>query len=689
MEFLNPVFLYGFSALAIPVLIHLFNLRRYRKEYFTNVRFLSQIQLETKKRSKLKQLLILASRLLAIACIVLVFSQPYIPSVLQHNGKTNHQAISIYVDNSYSMEAVGSQGRLLDIAKKRASEIAYAYKSSDVFQLITNDFEGRHAQFTPREEFLGMLREVKITHTSVGLQEVISRQNDLFSREKEGLHTSYLISDFQKSTARFENLRRDSSAYYILAPVESSKQNNLFIDSIWFASPVHRPGQAVKLLVRIRNCGSDKLEKIPLRLVLNNIQKSVTSFNIDPSQSVDISIPYKEEKNGFQLGSLQLTDYPIIYDDIFYFTYNIAEEINVLSIYGKSPNHYLKTLFTSDSIFNYRTCQANQVDYSSFNKQNLILISGLDDLASGLASELKLFLERGGSVCIFPPENSEYQSYNAFFSSVGGGSFGIPDTLKQRISSLDIENEIFADVFDKDATGKVRMPENVDLPLVLKYYPLGKGSSNPATVLMRLQNGLPFLTSASVGKGKLYVCASPPDPSFTNFQQHILFVPVMFRMGFISEFQWALYNIAGGNITVDLPPDSTSGKNTVKIRKWNTSYEFIPELKISGQHIQARIQGQIGEAGWYQVFGGNKEIASLAFNYNRKESDINCFNTKELETIIRKYNLKNFMVLKPSGLPFSKQIEQLHTGFPLWKYFVILALVFLAIEILLIRLLRS
>ena len=126
MEFLNPAFLYGLSALAIPVLIHLFNLRRYRKEYFTNVRFLSQIQLETKKRSKLKQLLILASRLLAITCIVMVFAQPYIPSALQHNRKANHQAISIYVDNSYSMEAVGSRGRLLDIAKKRASEIANA-----------------------------------------------------------------------------------------------------------------------------------------------------------------------------------------------------------------------------------------------------------------------------------------------------------------------------------------------------------------------------------------------------------------------------------------------------------------------------------------------------------------------------------------------------------------------------------
>ncbi|MCX6283438.1 MAG: BatA domain-containing protein [Bacteroidetes bacterium] len=689
MEFLNPAFLYGFSALAIPVLIHLFNLRRYRKEYFTNVRFLSQIQLETKKRSKLKQLLILATRLLAMSCLVLVFSQPYIPSALQNGSKSSHKAISIYVDNSYSMEAIGTQGRLLDIAKKRASEVVNAYKSSDVFQLITNDFEGKHAQFVSREEFLGMLREVKITHASVELKEVISRQNDLFSRQKEGSHTSYLISDFQKSTARFENLHQDSSAFYILAPVEASRQNNLYIDSIWFTSPVHRPGQTVKLIVRIRNCGKDKLEKIPLRLVLNNIQKSVTSFDIDPSQSVEIALPYQEEKNGFQLGSLELSDYPITYDDIFYFTYTITEDIHVLSIYGRSPNLYLKTLYSSDSIFNYRTYQANQVDYRSLNEQNLILISGLDDLASGLANELKSFLERGGSVFIFPPESSKYQTYNTFFSSIGGCSFGVPDTVKQRISSLDLENEIFTDVFDKDATGRIRIPENVDLPLVLKYYPMSKGSSNPATVLMRLQNGLPFLTSESIAKGKLYVCASPPDPSFTNFQQHLLFVPVMFRMAFISEFQWALYNIAGRNTPVEMPSDSTSGKNMVKIRKWNTSYEFIPELKISGQHMQTRIQGQISEAGWYQVFAGSKEITALAFNYDRKESDINCFSTKELEANIRKYNLKNFKVLKPSGLPFSKQIEQLNTGLPLWKYFVVLALIFLAFEILLIRIFRS
>ena len=686
MEFLNPSFLYGFSALSIPVLIHLFNLRRYRKEYFTNVRFLSQIQLETRKRSRLKQLLILASRLLTIASLVLAFSQPFIRSPLQGKLKSGHQAISIYVDNSYSMEANGTEGKLLDLAKKRASEIVSTYKSSDIFQLSTNDFEGKHAQFVSREEFSGMLREVKITHASVNLRDVISRQNDLFARQRERSHTSFLISDFQKSTAGFEFIKPDSSTHYVLVPLESLGQNNLFIDSVWFTSPIHRPGQAVKLMVKIRNYGNEKLEKIPLRLTINNIQRSVTSFSIDPSRPAEISLPYTEDKNGFQLGRLDVTDYPIVYDDKFYFSYHITDEINILSIYGKSPNLYLKSLFASDSVFNFRAYTANQVDYGSFSKQNLILISDIDEMASGLANELKLFLQKGGSVCIFPSGNSRNETYNTFFSSIGSSSIGKPDTMKQRVASLDIENELFKDVFDKDASGKIRMPDNVDLPAVLKYYQVSNNALNPGTVLMRLQNGLPFLTSTTVGKGKLYLFASPIEPSFTNFQQHLLFVPVMFRMAFLSTIQSSLYSIIGKTESLDIPSDSINGKNMVNIKKWNSSFEFIPEMRSSGQQMQIFVHGQISEAGWYMVYRGNKQVSAIAFNYDRKESEVNCFSTKEIESNIKKYGLRNTIVLKPSGLPFMTQVEQLNRGFQLWKWFIVMAIVFIAFEILVIRL---
>ena len=64
MLFANPVFLIALTALGIPVIIHLYNFRRYKKIYFTNVRFIAEIKQESKNRSQLKHLLILLMRLL-------------------------------------------------------------------------------------------------------------------------------------------------------------------------------------------------------------------------------------------------------------------------------------------------------------------------------------------------------------------------------------------------------------------------------------------------------------------------------------------------------------------------------------------------------------------------------------------------------------------------------------------------
>ena len=143
MSFINPYFLFAFLTLSVPVLIHLFNLRRYKKEYFTNVKFLSQIQQETRKQSQLKQLLLLLARMLTVASLVMAFSQPYLRSAFQKEKSSSRHTVSIYIDNSFSMENNGPGGRLLESARHKAVEIVTAYKSSDAFQLMTNDLEGR------------------------------------------------------------------------------------------------------------------------------------------------------------------------------------------------------------------------------------------------------------------------------------------------------------------------------------------------------------------------------------------------------------------------------------------------------------------------------------------------------------------------------------------------------------------
>jgi hypothetical protein len=198
MQFLYPAFLFGLLALAIPVIIHLFNFRRFKTVYFTNVRFLKNIQEETATKSRLKHILVLISRMLAITFLVLAFAQPFIPSE-QSANKATKKAVSIYIDNSFSMEAVNNDEQLLNIAKRKAEEIVNGYTIDDQFQLLTNDMEAKHQRLVSKEEMLQMITQVQRTPEVRSLSEIVKRQRDILNRDKaQSQKNIYAISDFQK-----------------------------------------------------------------------------------------------------------------------------------------------------------------------------------------------------------------------------------------------------------------------------------------------------------------------------------------------------------------------------------------------------------------------------------------------------------------------------------------------------------
>src|SRR5215204_2104474 len=119
IQFLSPTLLYALLLIAIPIIIHLFNFRRFKKVFFTNVRFLKELKQETTSKSKLKHLLVLAARILAVAFLVFAFARPIIPSgQKKQNGSTD--AVSVYVDNSFTMQAIRTDGTLLEVACRKA-----------------------------------------------------------------------------------------------------------------------------------------------------------------------------------------------------------------------------------------------------------------------------------------------------------------------------------------------------------------------------------------------------------------------------------------------------------------------------------------------------------------------------------------------------------------------------------------
>src|SRR4051812_37597068 len=218
MSFTYPAFLFALSAIAIPIIIHLFNFRKFKTVYFSNVRFLKEVKQETQAKSKLKHLLVLIARILFITFLVLAFAQPFIPSP---NEKViiGDKAVSIFIDNSFSMDAINKNGTLLDEAKKRAMEIVAAYKPTDRFQLLTNDFEGKHQRFVNKEEFSDLLDEVKITPATRSLSEITSRAFDQLKQSSSRNKVAFILSDFQKSITDFDKVKNDTGISVHLIPL--------------------------------------------------------------------------------------------------------------------------------------------------------------------------------------------------------------------------------------------------------------------------------------------------------------------------------------------------------------------------------------------------------------------------------------------------------------------------------------
>ncbi|MFI5149613.1 MAG: BatA domain-containing protein [Bacteroidia bacterium] len=688
MQFVYPTFLFALASLSIPIIIHLFNFRKFKTVYFTNVRFLKEVKEETQAKSRLKHLLVLFARLLALTFLILAFAQPFIPrsqTLIPKGAK----AVSVYIDNSFSMDAENKSGRLLDEARKAAREIASSYKPTDQFQLLTNDFEGRHQRLLNREEFLENVEEVKLSPALRNLSEITSRQAEILihSGAPRGAKIAFIISDFQKSTWDAEKLKNDTSVSYHLVPVKAEEQKNLYVDSCWFDSPVRKLNRPEYMHVRIRNASAQEYVNVPMKLFINGQQKTPSSFSIGANAKVDTVIAFTVRETGWQDGRVEITDSPITFDDIFYFSYRISKTLPVLSIApasaGKGGVDPVSNLFKKDSAFSYTSVNENAVDYSSLAHNSLIVTQGLNTISSGLSQELTRFVQNGGCLLLFPSGNADPVSYNTFFDQLHLPGLAELDTARMPVEQLNSEQEIYKEgVFEKKNAGAQKGP--MDLPLVFRHFRLNRSSHSTEEYLMKLRNGEIFLAKYASGKGNVYLCTAPLNDG-SNFTKHALFVPTLLQIAFFSQTQNRLFYTIGSNDVVELLNANTSGENVFHISSSELKADIIPEHRIIDSKTEIYVRNQINKAGNYVLSSNTEKIQSLSFNYDRRESDIRTFQTSELKLICEKAGWINFNTIETGGKGLQAGLADIDQGRKLWKFCVMLCLLFLAAEVMLLR----
>ena len=680
MKFANPVFFWALLGLAVPIIIHLFHFRKFKTVYFTNVRFLKALQQETQSRSRLKHLLILLARCLALTALVFAFAQPFIPT--ERKQKTGKRAISLYIDNSFSMNSRGESSSLFELAKKHAMEIVESYKETDRFQVLSNDFEGKHQRLLSREQCIEAVRELELSAASRKLSEVIQRQRDLFRSEQIANANSYLISDFQQNAVDINALTPDTSLNITCVLLSANGNANASLDSLWFETPYRQKDKPDRLSFSFSNHAENRVDNVPVSLNINESQRGISTVSSGADSSLSSAVQFTNAGSGFMQGVLTIKDYPVTFDDQLFFSFAIPEKIAVLQINAASgAGDYLKKLFSANEAFSFEEMPSTLVDYASFSRRNLIVLNELPEFSSGLIQELKKFTDAGGNVVVFPPLNLDAASYAAFASEFSCASYSALLKVSQRVASLNFNHSIYDDVFE-------RKPEKLDLPMVKQYFPMAASAKSSSEEIMKLQNGDYFAAAFDAGSGKIYQFCTPLREEAGNFQQHAIFIPTLYKIALYAAPNARLNYRIGSAERITVNGLRSASEQPVKLSAADGSFEIIPEQQQVEGKISIVAGTQIQKAGNYKLMQGDSILSWVSFNYPRSESSLTFEKTESLKTKLEEAGWNTAAVIDGNVKEIKPEIIQASEGKSLWKIFVILALFFLLAEILLIRFLK-
>ena len=637
MQFKHPELLYALLLLLIPIIVHLFQLRRFQKIEFTNVQFLKQVTLKTRKSSQLKKWLTLLTRLLLLAAIIIAFAQPY-SSKLQ-NLKTNTETV-IYLDNSFSMQAKGNKGELL---KRAIQDIIDVLDEKDEITIFTNETVFKNInKKTVRNE----LPLLEYSSNQLDYEAVVLKGKQYFSKDISSRKHLVLLSDFQQQKKDFK-ITTDSIINLSLVRLQPSNTSNISADSVYVSKT---NSNALELTVLLKQQG-EILDDIPISLYDNeNLIAKTTTNTINDLKGV-FTLPNNSTING----KIEIEDNNLLFDNILYFNINQRPKIKVLSI-NSANDRYLKRVYTDDE-FNYKSTTLDLLNYSDIDEQNLIIINELENISVTLVNSLNSFLSKGGSVLIIPSENIALSSYNQLLSNNKNILFNSISHSEKKITAINFSHPIFSDVFSKKVS-------NFQYPKVNSFYDLATSKSS----ILQFEDGKPFLVESN----GLFVFSSALNNENSNFNNSPLIVPTLYNIGRQSLKLPKLYYTIGNGNTFDVK--TTMQQDDILKLKSNTA-EIIPQQRTYNNKVTVNTSETPDQASIYAISNKSEVLEYISYNYNRDESNMEYLNLD----IIKNAEIKNSIPQLFNEIKSETKVDEL------WKWFVIFAIMLLIIEMLILK----
>jgi hypothetical protein len=566
----------------------------------------------------------------------LAFAQPFFTA---KESKKATNEMYIILDNSYSMQAKGKKGELL---KRAVQDLLEHTPETQNFSLVTNTETYWNTDIKAIQKDL---QDLKYSATAFQLDNLIAKVN---ARKSAFNKDIIVITDaVGLVTNQTKSFRKEDNVYFIIP--EAEQKNNIAIDSVFIQQTLDN---FYEIGVKLAASG-DGFKEIPIALYNNNKLTAKTLVNFETNtKTVNFTIP-KEDFHGY----VSISDKGLAYDNTYFFSISKPSKTNVISIGDVDKSNFLARIYTNDE-FDYTNYPLANLDYNLLEKQDAIVLNEIKEIPQALQTTLKSFVNKGGNLIVIPSKEGNLSTLNAFLGNFGAIQLKEGTNAEKKVTKINFNHPVFSSVFEKKV-------DNFQFPSTKTSFVLN--TSSPAILSYDDQSA--FLTSVANPLSSVYVFAAPINKANSNFQNSPLIVPLFYNMAQNTMKTGVNAITIGDNFSFIV--DALLAKDEILTIKNNTE-SFIPIQQLLNTKVKISFNDNPNEAGNFGIFNNKNLVQNISFNYSRTES--------------------NLALANPNAVANYKEIDDIETVFntiqtdrtdtQIWKWFVVLTLLFLVLELL-------
>ena len=632
------------------------------------------MEVSSKSARRIKNLLVLLSRVLALIFLVLAFAQPFWKQS-GNQSDSNQEVRIIYIDNSYSMTAIGVEGELMSQARVMAKELISKDPVGSKFLIISNFFSGEEMRLLGQADAMDYIDALPIAPFPKSADAIFNRVEDL-RIQLDITGELIILSDGQQNQWQTEEAINIS---YPVKFVQLKPENsvNLSVDSIWTNIPIMRPGAPFELNVLVKNNAPQQITSATLNIRMDQ-NKQLVNIDFNGERSKTITLNYISPANpGFYQIEVEIEDNQVHFDDVMYAAFQVMQNMRVGIVHGADAPKNVELVYGLDPYYQTQIWAQNQVNLDASGNVQLLIINQLPSIDGGIKQRIVNNVRDGKAVVLIPHPQSDLNSWNVLLSELQMPLLQKSDSASMYINSIRVENQFFHGLFD-NANPKIQIPVRRKTKL------LSPGSRS--LPLINYSDGSPFLARSSNPDWNIFIFNADLHKGNANLLNSDLFSALFLRIGEVSgDIQPMFTNIGEAR---EMRFKINEYKDDEPIALVNNKISFIPRQQFLNGVLKVFFSGKSEElllnADYYSLQAKQEILGITALNFPRFESDLTYFTPEDLERNMRNAGIENFSVDQVSeSYEINKVPSKLQSG--LWRIFLLLALLFFLIEMSLIK----